>query len=206
MKSLLVSKQVLIAGIILLAIADDLNSQHHFGLYIGAGMCKEATGYITTYFKPGLDLNASYNIDFKDHLGFRILAGYKLRGFEDQLVYSNGTTVTSKITNYHLLTFGPDIIFPLYQRNGKLYLLAGLRGNYLFAEKMAYPLYLSNYLDKLQLEADAGIGWEFDNRLLLECIFSGNCLNKGNKSFDEDFKAYDLYFGLGIGYIFGESK
>lgn len=193
---------------IFIIISNQPEAQAQFGLYLGGGASKEGNSMFSTQYKPAFEADAVYNIDLKKYLDLRILAGYKLRGFRDQSTDFSGQPVESATINYHLLTVGPDLLFPVLEKKQKLYLLAGLRGNYLvsvtgsFAEEGTDPDEYTEMLDKIQLEAIAGIGWEIKSGLMLEAILSGNCLNKGNKNTTPDFRAYDLYFGLALGYVF----
>jgi hypothetical protein len=211
MKSDIFLIKLLIVVAIFLSIPNLLNSQNRFGIYAGIGMCKEGNSLFGTGFRPGVDLNATYNITYSKHLDFRLMAGYKLRGFREDYPVNSGNSEELKKTDYHLLSLGPDVIIPLFRtkNNSSLYFSGGLRCNVLLAMTGSFKDYEIDYedfLDKIQLEADAGIGWQFDMGLLLEAVVSGNCLNKGNKSYDEDFKAYDLYFGLGVGYVFSRRE
>jgi hypothetical protein len=204
MKSFNAGKRALIVISILLAFSSTLHSQNHFGIYIGAGVCKELNNLITTYYKHGFEAECIYKISFRDYMDFRVMAGYKQRGFFDRDVYY--WKDQPDITNFHLFSLGPDIIFPVYHGNGKLYLVTGLRGNYLHHEAGSKSIDYSSYLDKLQLEANAGIGWEFPPGMFCEGIVSGNCLNKASKTEAENMKAYDFYFGLSVGYYFQKKK
>lgn len=179
-------------------------SQNRFGLLAGAGISKEGNSIFSTSFKPAFELDGSYNIEFKNYLDFRFILGYKLRGYKDDITYlSTGVTEVNR-ANYHLITFGTDFIFPVYNGKNKIYLLAGLRGNYLVAYSLTYDYEVDygSYLDKLQLEANAGIGWSFNSGIFIEGVISGNCLNKANKSKEPNLRAYDFYLGLATGYTF----
>lgn len=203
MKSIAALRSIIISLILIHTTSNITFSQNRFGLLAGAGLSKEGNSLFSTSFKPAFELDGSYNIDFKNYLDFRIILGYKLRGYRDDIIYSTGVTDFNK-AYYHLITFGPDLIFPLYKEKNKLYLLAGLRGNYLIAYSFTFD-YETDYgvlLDKLQLEANAGIGWSFGSGIFIEGIISGNCLNKANKSKEPDLKAYDYYFGIATGYTF----
>jgi hypothetical protein len=201
-------KKCLFASIIFLIISNNLVSQDSFGIYLGGGACKEGNSLVTTYFKPGFEAGATYKIDFRKHLGFRIMAGYKLRGFKDRAMELSGVSGEPGIVNYHLVTFGPDMIIPLVNEKSKIYFLAGVRGNLLLAASGSFAedaVDLDEYtemLDKIQLEALGGIGWAFLDGIFIEGIVSGNCLNKGNRNTESDFRAYDLYFGISVGYTF----
>jgi hypothetical protein len=192
-------------SIVLLQTTSNLSfSQNQFGLFAGAGMSKEGNSLFSTSYKPAFELGCSYNINYKDYLDFRIIVGYKQRGYrEDITIVSSGVTDIDK-AYYHIITFGPDFIFPLHEKKNKIYLLAGLRGNYLvaYSYNFDYEIDYPELLDKLQLEANAGIGWSFGPGIFIEGIFSANCLNKANKSKEPDLRAYDFYFGLATGYTF----
>ncbi len=86
--------------------------------------------------------------------------------------------------------------------------MAGLYGNYLvgYSSNSDYELDYIEDLDKLQLEANAGIGWTFNSGIFLEAEISGNCLNKANKNKVPDLKAYDIYFGLNVGLTLKNKK
>lgn len=189
--------------LLLLLLSNSSFSQNRFGLLAGVGMSKEGNSAFSTYFKPAFELDGCYNIDYKDYLDFRIILGYKLRGFRDDNANSMGATDAGK-AYYHLITFGPDFVFPLSKGKNKLYLVAGLRGNYLVAYSFTIE-WITDYgalLDRLQLEVDTGIGLSFESGLFIEGIFSGNCLNKANKSKEPDLRVYDYYLGLATGFTF----
>ncbi len=204
MKSTAIVRCVIISMVLILTISDLTFSQNRFGLLAGVGMSKEGNSIFSTSFKPAFELVGIYNIDYKDYLDFRIILGYKLRGFREDMTYISSSATDVDKAYYHLITFGPDFIFPLYQEKSKIYLLAGLRGNYLVAYSYTFD-YGQDYpdlLDKLQLEANTGFGWSFSPGIFIEGIISGNCLNKDNKSKEPNFQAYDYYFGLATGYTF----
>ena len=204
MKSSAIVRFIIISMVLLQTTSNLTFSQNRFGLLAGVGMSKEGNSIFSTSFKPAFELDGSYNIDFKNYLDFRIILGYKLRGYRDDMTYiPSGVTDIDK-AYYHLITFGPDFIFPLYQGKSKFYLLAGFRGNYLIAYSNTFdydPDYPA-FLDKLQLEANTGFGWSFGPGIFIEGIISGNCLNKANKSKEPQLQAYDFYFGLATGYTF----
>jgi hypothetical protein len=204
MKSAALLRFMIISLICLLISSNITYSQNRFGLLAGAGMSKEGNSIFSTSFKPAFEIDGIYNIDFKNYLDLRMVLGYKLRGYRDEITYpSSGVTDIDK-TSYHLITFGPDFIFHVYQEKHKIYLLAGLRGNYLVAYSYTSD-YSEDYpalLDKLQLEADIGMGWSLKSGVFIEGVFSGNCLNKENKNKEPDFLAYDFYLGLSAGYNF----
>ena len=193
-------------GIIILLFSIPSQAQQQFGIYFGLGACKEGNSLISTRFKTGFEAGAFYPIEIAKHFDVRVLAGYKLRGFKDEVTDMYGSPDETANINYNLLTLGPDLLFPFLERKEKVYLLAGVRGNYLmsttgsFAGVEADTQSYAEMLDRLQLEISGGIGCEMQSGLILEAIISGNCLNKGNKNVESDFKAYDLYFGVTVGY------
>ena len=189
-------------------LSKGIAAQNHLGIYLGLGACKEGNSLISTSFKTGFEGDAFYHIDIAKHFDIRVIAGYKLRGFKDEVTDMNGNPTSTAIINYHLITFGPDLLFPIIEKNNRFYLLAGFKGNYLASTTGAMAgtgISTEEYaemLDKLQLEASAGIGFEMPSGFFMEALASGNCLNKGNKKVNADFKAHDFYFGAGGGYKF----
>lgn len=189
-------------------LANGAAAQNHIGIYIGLGACKEGNSLISTKFKPGFEADVFVDLDVSKPLDLRILGGYKLRGFKDEVNDQYGNPTETAIIKYHLLTFGPDLIFPVLEKNNKIYLVAGLRGNYLasvtgsLAGAGIDTEEYSEMLDRLQLEASGGIGCEMPSGFIMEAVVSGNCLNKGNKAVNDDFRANDLYFGVSLGYRF----
>ena len=195
---------IFISLFFLLVISNVSYSQNRFGILAGAGISKEGNSLFSTSFKSAFELDGSYNIDFKNYLDFRIILGYKLRGYQEDITYPSTGATDIRKAYYHLITFGPDLIFPVYQKNNKIYLIAGLRGNYMVSYSFTtdYEIDYGALLDKLQLEANAGIGWSLNSGIFIEGVISGNCLNKGNKSKGPDLRAYDFYIGLATGYTF----
>ncbi|MFO7655752.1 MAG: hypothetical protein R6W78_01685 [Bacteroidales bacterium] len=206
MDSTFLKKQAVLFLMFLFFISFDSLAQNRIGLMTGGGYCKENINLIGTNGIPAFEFKVSYYLRSEDFIYFRINLGYKQRG--NKVLYPvNPEPSNSGFLLYHIPFIGPDIIINPELFKKRFYLFTGFSADYFmdyskskeFDNELAVNI--TDMYSKLQYSANSGLGFKINSSWFAEFCFSTSFINKVKIKQNPGPKAYDRYFGLGVGYI-----
>jgi len=154
-------------------------------------------------------ISGNYTHNLNDKISARIEGGFTQKGFRSKVHFPGPGINDDEVyqTTYNYISVGPDIIIAFPKPKKTVYLLSGIRTDYLInytTEDDNYKQVMEDFRH-LQLLLNAGAGLIFPSGIFLEINGSIDFLNKikTTERTNSGPRIYDIYFGLSVGYELG---